>query len=544
MTTSQITILSILILYLIVNIIVGIWMSRISARQNASGGFLQNYFVGGRSMGGFVLAMTLVATYTSASSFLGGPGLAADWGLSQSWVAAIQIGTAFLTLGVIGKKFAMISRRIDSITVTDYFKARYHSPAVVILCGLCLVVFFITQMVAQFIGGATLVNSVTGLPYWAGLALFGLVVIIYTAIGGFKAVVITDTIQGIIMTIGTFLLLFFVIRAGGGMENIISQLNTMNPGWDLLGKGPYGEGIAALSPGYLISFWILVGVGVLGLPQTAVRGMGFKDTHSMHKAMIYGTIVVGILMIGMHFAGALTLPLLPEEGIASTDQVIPYIVLNYMPTWAAGLFLAAPLAAVMSTVSSLLILASATILKDLYLTYIVKEASTNENAIAKKNASSGENDTVEKGSADEENAVTKEDSSMKENEAAKEDAHSKKIPLYSFLLTVLLGVIVFIIALSPPDIIVWINLFAMGGLEATFFWPLIGGLYWKKGNSACCIASILVGLTVFIFFNQVKIAPFHIHEIVLGLAAGGIAYFLTGLLNKKEPDPEMLDKCF
>lgn len=505
MTREQAAILLILIAYLVANVALGLWVSR-SSKKQSSGGFLQNYFAGGRSMGGLVLAMTLVATYTSASSFLGGPGLSASWGLSQVWVAAVQIGTAFLTLGVIGKKFALISRRIDSVTVTDYFKARYNSPAVVILCGVCLVVFFITQMVAQFIGGATLVESVTGLPYWASLALFGLVVVLYTSIGGFKAVVITDTLQGIIMTVGTFLLLFFVIRAGGGLENITSQLDVLNPGWDLLGKGPYGEGTAALSPGYMISFWVLVGAGVLGLPQTAVRGMGFKDTRSMHRAMIYGTVVVGILMIGMHFAGVLTLPLLPEEGIASTDQVIPYVVLRYMPTWAAGLFLAAPLAAVMSTVSSLLILASATILKDLYLTYISKDRGASV--------------------------------------AEQEKSQSKKIPLFSFLLTAVLGIVVFFIALSPPDIIVWINLFAMGGLEATFFWPLIGGLYWKKGNSKCCIVSIIVGLAVFIFFNQVKIAPFNIHEIVFGLVAGGIAYFVTGLLSKQEPDPIMLDRCF
>lgn len=502
MSANQITILLVLLIYMIANVVLGLVMSRRAYKENASGGFIQNYFIGGRSMGGLVLAMTLVATYTSASSFLGGPGLAASWGLSQSWVAAIQIGTAFLTLGVIGKRFAIISRKIHAVTITDYFRARYHSSALVILCVICLVVFFITQMVAQFIGGATLVQSVTGLPYWAGLALFGFIVILYTSIGGFKAVVITDTLQGIIMTIGTFLLLFFVIRSGGGMETLTTQIDAMNPGWNLLGKGAYGEDVASLSPGYLISFWVLVGVGVLGLPQTAVRGMGFKDTQSMHRAMLYGTIVVGILMIGMHFAGALTLPLLPEGGMASTDQVIPYVVLNYMPSWAAGLFLAAPLAAVMSTVSSLLILASATILKDLYLNYIVGDKTE------------------------------------------KKEKAEKKLPGYSFLLTAALGMIVFLIALNPPDIIVWINLFAMGGLETTFFWPLIGGLYWKKGNSTCCIVSILVGLATFIFFNQVKIAPFHIHEIVFGLAAGGIAYFVTGLLTKKKLDEETIRNCF
>ena len=500
MTSKQIIVLAVLIVYMIVNMVVGLKVSHIEKRQK-TGSFLQNYFIGGRSMGGLVLAMTLVATYTSASSFLGGPGLAADWGLTQSWVAAIQIGTAFLTLGVLGKKMAIISRRINAVSITDYFKARYNSPAVVILCGLCLVVFFITQMVAQFIGGATLVETVTGLPYWAGLALFGVIVILYTSIGGFKAVVMTDTLQGIIMTIGTFLLLFFVIKAGGGMGEITAQLNATNPGWDLLGKGPFSEGLSTLSPGYMISFWVLVGVGVLGLPQTAVRGMGFKDTQSMHRAMMYGTVVVGILMIGMHFAGALTLPLLPEEGISSTDAVIPYVVMEYMPSVAAGFFLAAPLAAVMSTVSSLLILASATIIKDLYLTYIVKADENDEKV-------------------------------------------NKKVPVYSTLITIVIGVIVFIFALSPPDIIVWINLFAMGGLEATFFWPLIGGLYWKKGNSTCCIWSIIVGVATFIFFNQVKIAPYHIHEIVFALIAGGIAYFVAGLVSKKEPDKEMIKKCF
>ncbi len=516
MSTEQIVILVVLIAYMAINMFLGIYMSRRSAREHASSGFMQNYFMGSRSMGGLVLAMTLVATYTSASSFLGGPGLSASWGLTQSWVAAIQIGTAFLTLGVLGKKFAIISRKIGAVTVTDYFKARYNSPAVVILCGVCLVVFFLTQMIAQFIGGATLVSSVTGMPYWAGLALFAVVVILYTSIGGFKAVVITDTFQGIIMTLGTFLLLFFVIRAGGGLSGITAQLDAMNPGWDILGKGEFSGGLTALSPGYMISFWVLVGAGTLGLPQTAVRGMGFKDTQSMHRAMLYGTVVVGILMIGMHFAGALTLPLLPAEGIASTDQVIPYVVLHYMPAWAAGLFLAAPLAAVMSTVSSLLILASATIIKDLYLTYIAKPAKTGTEPEIQKAA---------------------------EAEAA-EAAAVQKLPVLSLLITILLGLIVFLLALSPPDIIVWINLFAMGGLEATFFWPLIGGLYWKKGSAPCCIASIIVGVSTFVFFNQVKIAPFHIHEIVFGLAAGGIAYFLVGLLRPEEPDPEMLKKCF
>lgn len=507
--SKKLIVLIILILYLVLNLYLGIRTSRRSAKENESSGFLSNYFVGSRSMGGFVLAMTLVATYTSASSFLGGPGLASNYGLSWSWVAGVQIGATFLTLGVLGKKFAMISRRTNSVTINDYLRARYDSPAVVIVCGIAMVVFFVTQMIAQFIGGATLMQSVTGLPYWAGLLLFGAVVIIYTSIGGFKAVVTTDTIQGIVMTIGTFLMLFFIIRAAGGMDNIIGSLDAGNPGWDLMGKGEYGAELPAMRPGALISFWVLVGVAVLGLPQTAVRCMAFKDTKSMHSAMIYGTVVIGILMLGMHLAGTFAFPLLPEGGLDSTDQVIPYVVMNYMPAWAAGLFLAAPLAAVMSTIDSLLILASATIIKDLYIHYIKKVPVD-----AELSGTSADNEAY------------------------------AKVPRYSLMLTAGIGIAGCLLALNPPDVIVWINLFAFGGLEATFFWPIIGGLYWKKGNSKACLASVICGLAVFIFFNRVKILPLGIHEIIAGLVVGGIVYFAVGALCNEEPDPEMLRKCF
>ena len=118
------------------------------------------------------------------------------------------------------------------------------------------------------------------------------------------------------------------------------------------------------------------------------------------------------------------------------------------------------------------------------------------------------------------------------------------MPKYSFALTAAIGIIGCLLALNPPDVIVWINLFAFGGLEATFFWPIIGGLYWKKGNSRACLASVICGLATFIFFNRVKILPFGIHEIIAGLLIGGIAYFAAGALDKSEPDPEMLKKCF
>ena len=130
----------------------------------------------------------------------------------------------FLVLGVLGNKLALVSRRTGAVTVVGYFKARYKSSALVIITSVGLIAFFIAQMISQFTGGATLIASITGLDHVTSLLIFGTVVVLYTAVGGFSAVVITDTIQGIVMCVGTFLFIFFVLKAGGGLASIDAGL--------------------------------------------------------------------------------------------------------------------------------------------------------------------------------------------------------------------------------------------------------------------------------------------------------------------------------
>ena len=496
MTQNQMIMLGILVIYLVANAAIGLIASK-QADKASSMNFEKKYFIGSRGMSGFVLAMTTVATYTSVSSFISGPGAAGlTYGFSQAWISGVQIGAAFLTLGVLGKKFAIVSRKTGAVTVAGYLKARYKSDALVVITTVLMLVFFVTQMIAQFIGGATLIESVTGLPYWAALAIFALVVILYTAFGGFTAVVITDSIQGVVMLIGTFLFIFYVLKNIGSFEAMSLTLDATLPGWNNLTGSGY-------TPGALLSFWVLVGVGVLGLPQTAVRGMGFKDTKSLHNAMLIGTIVVGVLMIGMHTAGVWAGALTGGQEFASTDYFIPAIVQQIMPVGAAGLFLAAPMAAVMSTVSSLLILASASIVKDLWGTYIVKD------------------------------------------DPVKREKFNKNLSKFSLIITLLLGLLVFVLTLTPPDIIFFINLFAMGGLESCFFWPIVGGIFYKKGNSKAAIASTLTGVTVYVISYYFKITVLGINAVVWGILFGGIAYFLVGQLTCKNGlDQDVLENCF
>ncbi len=495
MTNNQIIMLVILIVYLAANVIIGLVYGKVRDKRSTLNDE-KKYFIGGRGMNGLILAMTTMATYTSVSSFVSGPGAAGmTYGYAQAWVAAVQIPVTFLVLGVLGNKMALVSRRTGAVTVVGYLKARYKSSALVIITSLLMVAFFIAMMISQFTGGATLIQSLTNLDYKVSLAIFAVVVIAYTAFGGFTAVVITDTIQGLVMCLGTFLFIFFVLKAGGGLGAIDVSLQTNLP--DI-----YDNLTAVYQPGTLLSFWILVGFGTLGLPQTAVRAMGFKSTKNLHSAMWIGAIVCSFVIVGMHLAGVWSGALLDTANLPTSDYFLPYIIQKIMPVGIAGIFMAAPMAAVMSTVSSLLILTSAAIVKDLWRNYIVKD------------------------------------------DPVKIEKYNKNVSKVSVIVTIIIGIITMILTLDPPDIIFFLNLFAMGGLECSFFWPLIGGLFWKKGTKEAAVASSIGAAAIYIFsYYFVSIAG--INAVVWGLLGGGIIYFVVGSLTcKKGLDAEILDKCF
>ena len=353
-----------LVIYLVLVLGVGFWASR----HRAQGNFVQEYFIGNRSMGGLVLAMTLVATYTSASSFIGGPGAAYKIGLGWVLLAMIQLPTVWLTLGVLGKKFAIIARRVNAVTINDMLWARYQSKAVVILGSITIILAFIATMVVQFIGGARLLETATGLSYQQGLMLFASCVLLYTIIGGFRAVVMTDALQGIIMLIGTgapcWRAFWSPVTA---CPNLIHQLREIDPKL----VSPQGAGDMLTQP-FMLSFWILVCVGVVGLPHSALRCFGYRDSKALHRGILIGTVVSALLMFGMHLAGALGRAILP--GMDSPDKIMPSLMMEVLPPWLAGVFLAAPMAAIMSTIDSQLIQASATLVKDLYLNYLSPKA--------------------------------------------------------------------------------------------------------------------------------------------------------------------------
>lgn len=456
---------------LIVIFMIGLWAGK-SVRSSDT--FLQEYFLGNRSMGGFLLAMTMTATYGSASSFIGGPGVAYTQGLGWVLLAMSQVATGYFVLMILGKKFAIVTRKYEAVTMVDYLKERYQSKWVVWMAALSIIIFLFSAMAAQWIGGARLIESLTGMPYLASLFIFAISVLIYVVIGGFRAVAVTDAVQGSIMFIGTLILLIATVIAGGGIPNIIADLQAENP--NLI--TPFGAD-GDLTPAYVSSFWILVGVGVVALPQIAVRAMSYKNSQSMHRAIIIGTIVVGFIMLNMHLIGVFARPILPNIEVG--DQVMPLLALEVMPPWLAGIVLAAPMAAIMSTVDSLLLLVSSSIVKDVYINYIEPKAS------------------------------------------------NRRVKRLSIGVTGILGVIVFLMAFDPPELIIWLNLFAFGGLEAAFIWPIVLGLYWKKGNKYGALTSMITGVSSYVLFEKFYPEPFGMHSVVLSIVLSFVVYVVVSL---------------
>lgn len=478
-----------LVLFLVVALCVSVFV-RSRSRAEGSNGFVKEYFIGSRALGGFVLAMTTIATYGSVSSFVGGPGQA--WLVGWGWVymAVVQVTALVLLYGIVGKKLALVSRRIDAVTVIDVIRARYRSDALANASAVIVVLFFAATMVAQFVGGAKLFEAVTGYSYLVGLALFGVAVILFTTIGGFRGVAVTDALCGIAMLVGILVLAVGILSAGGGYGSIMDTIRVNHP--EML--EPFGGG--QMPATLYFTQWLLVGVFTFVLPQSMVRCMGFRDTKALRGAMIMGTVIIGIMMIGVTSLGVLAAGVLDgslADYGSSVDNIIPATIARTLPPWLAGIAIIGPIAASISTVSSLLIASSSAIIKDVYIHHVEQRGG---------------------------------------------QPREKVIAISSQVVTLGIGVLVFVLAVVPPDVIWKINMFAFGGLETAFFWVMACGLFWKRAGKTGALLSMVGGTASYCICMAAGFKVFGLHQIVIGIAVAGVLMVAGSLLEKRPPEEE------
>lgn len=462
------------------------WWSLRRRRAAAEGTKTEHYYMGGRSLGWLMLMFTLLASAASAGTFIGGPGLVHGGGYGWVLVSMFQVPAAFVVLALLGKKFAIVGRKLKALSIVDVLLHRYESKTVVVLSSLGILVFLTAYMVPQFIGGARLLQAATGVDYTTLVVCIALIVAIYTTFGGFLADATSDVLQGIIMLAGSVLLWAVLLTVSGGMGPVNDRVMETAPELFTL-PGPGGFTLQMIA-----SYSLQLGLMLAVMPHLAVRAMSYRDSSSVHTAMKVGPFVMTILTMGFLTMGFVARFYQPD--MATGDLALPTTIVEQLPAGVAGVLLAAPLAAVMSTVDAMILVVSGTIVRDLYVNFV--------------NPRIGD---------------------------------SRTSTITSATTLGLSGLVLFL-ALDPPDYLEFLVIFAIGGLEAAFFVPLVMGLYWKRGNALGAGLAMAGGIGWYALANE------WVPELALGMfpiatsAAVALALYLIGSYVGPPPRREVLVK--
>ncbi len=444
-----------LILFTLISLGLGVVANLVAGRK---AGFLQKYFLGNRSLG--PLSVALTAAVMSGGTFMGFPSLVYSFGwVVGLWIASYMVAP-LTVLGVLGKRIGQLSRKTGAITLPDLLRERFGSPALGLLTSLLIVFFLTCNLVPQFKAGGVIMKIVmpsaasswassdnldvtVDVAYVVGLSIFTLTVVAYTAYGGFLAAVWTDVFQSLVMAVGIVILLPMALMASGGLE--AATYRGMELAGDRFAFGP-GAGRDFHPLGLAFSFFVMWAITGMGQPSTMVRLMAFRDSRTLRWSIIYLTLYNSLIYVPLIFIFVASRGILP--GLEKPDEVMPRLVIHLANPYLAGLILAAPYGAVMSTVSGFLLIVASGLVRDVYQRFFRPGASEREIARA------------------------------------------------SYSATVGVGLVAAAVALNPPKYLQLIVVFASAGMASAFLMPVLLGAFWRRATAAGALAAMGTGAGV------------------------------------------------
>ena len=475
-TAARTSVIVTFILYTVGMLIIG-YIAKKRMDKSSVDKYVEDFYTGGRGMGALVVALMIAAGMCSAGTFIGGPGMCYNIGFAFFMAGGAQVFINFQILGQLGKKMGIIARRINAQSFVDLLVSRYNKNKVIgVTSVLIIIIFFGSYVVSQFVGGARLFESMTGLPYWLGLVMFGLVILVTAAFGGIRGVSISIVVQGLIMTIAVFTLFIGAFKVIGPIKPAMDKIITVKPEI----ANPFSFDMKMM-----ISFWILMGFTCIAMPHGVMSTITYRDTRAMHKAILIGIFFVIVWGLPLSLIGIFGRSIYPD--VAIPDQIIPIFTLQTLPPWLAGITLAGVAGAIQSSVGAMIIVISSTFVKNTYKAYI------NTNADNKK---------------------------------------LKKVTLIS---TIIICFLVFLFALNPPKSLQYIILFAIGGMASGFLWPILLGLYWMRTNEYGAAAGMISGVITFAIGGLRPIVALGMHPIVVSLIVSGVLTVAVSLVTPKTP---------
>lgn len=355
-----------LVLYFLAMLGIGLYAYRKSTSD------VSGYMLGGRSLPPSVAALSAGASDMSGWILMGLPGAMFVTGFSSTWIATGLIIGAWLNYLLVAPRLRVYTEVAnDAITIPDYFANRFEdkSNALRIVSALVIIVFFTLYTSSGVVAGGKLFENSFGMSYESGLYITTGVVVLYTLFGGFLAVSLTDFVQGCIMFIALVLVPLVTFSL---LENPLSStLNELNP--DMLTWVGAGGAIGIISA----MSW---GLGYFGQPHIIVRFMSVRSVKDMPVARRIGMSWMIIAALGAVFTGLFGAAYAHEKNLVVDDPETIFLILSQLlfHPLISGFLLAAILAAIMSTISSQLLVSSSSLTEDFYKIFIRRDATDKE----------------------------------------------------------------------------------------------------------------------------------------------------------------------
>lgn len=311
----------------------------------------QDFYIAGGNLGWAVGGASIAATQMSSGLFIGTIGIMYAVGWSFAWVVFVFPVAYWLMVAVIAPRFT----RQRKVSLPDFLETRYYSRGARVIAALIILIAFVVYISAQVIAGGLIANALFGVSVNSGMIGFTAVVLAYTAIGGMVAVVYTDFLQMMIMVVGAAVAIPMVLGQTGGLNSMLALVDSANPvtfTW---------EGMA---PSLLLTLSLAFFLGAVARPEQLVRFYAMKDMPTIRKGIAFVIILVGLAHTLVFVLALGTRVLFPA--LSTGDQAMPVLAVHALPAFLGTLLLVAVASAMMSTVSSVLLVAGTALSHDIY----------------------------------------------------------------------------------------------------------------------------------------------------------------------------------
>jgi sodium/proline symporter len=518
MQTNDIFVLAAMALYMLVILGIGFFYAK---RSNQSS---EDYFLGGRSLGPWVAAMSAEASDMSGWLMMGLPGIAYFFGASDAiWTAVgLALGT-YLNWRFVAKPLRKYSQKVDAITLPDFFSNRFHDKKKILMtvASLLILAFFSIYVGSCFVTTGKLFNALFGWPYFTMMIIGGVIVFAYTLMGGFLAESVSDLLQGFVMIISLIIILIGGVAMAGGIDSIVifaqsipgfaSLTQMANPidaaGLSVSSADSTGiQNVIGTAPQFAeateygvitIISTMAWGLGYFGMPQVLLRFMAIRTTREIPFARRIATIWCVISLFAAVAIGIIGRTLLPVDLLTSGAAETIFISLSalLLPAFLTGIMMSGILAATMSSSDSYMLIASSAVAKNLY------------SGLFKKNAT------------------------------------DKQVMIVTRVVMVAILIFGILVAVDEDSSIFQVVAYAWAGFGAAFGPLVLCSLFWRRTNLPGALAGMLGGgATIFIWRNLVKPlgGVFGIYELLPGFIVSLVLLIVVSLLTKK-PSPAVLE---